>query len=258
MRRQDRRPDDPVGPSFGADKNLYLLNLRRAYQIRRDRRVRERRIGVLILIALALLLAFAAISESVWSSTDNADVAAVDRALVNWSRLAPRHPLRVESYRLDVARALAGGAARYGLPVELITAMTLRESSGRQDARGRAGELGLMQVSPDTAARFHCALATVNEQADCGCRILAKHLARCAREFGAGTSEERSLRGALAVYGSRTGSCTPPSGGGVERMVSDRLRLASKLREVMNAGSQSAPSPQSAPRNPTASQGGTK
>ena len=181
---------------------------------------------MLFLLALVLALAVASLVWSVRADpAPAATMTGVELALVDWVRLAPRNPLRVASYRSEVARALVAGAEAHGLPVELVTAMVLRESSGAQDARGRAGELGLMQVHPDTAVRFRCRLTTPGEQVDCGARILARHLARCG-----------TLRGALAAYGSRSGKCTPKPGGGVERMVRDRLALAEKLKTIIDGG----------------------
>jgi hypothetical protein len=201
--------------------------------VSRDARRRDHRNGILGLIALALALAVAAWVWGVHADTDTDTAPAVRAppatptegvfdALTDWCKVAPRNPLRHREYRGEVARALVAGAEAHGLPVELVTAMALRESSGRQDARGRAGEIGLMQVSPDTAVRFRCRLGTPAEQVDCGARILARHLARCG-----------TLRGALAVYGSRSGKCTPKPGGPVERMVNDRLRLAERLKKII-------------------------
>lgn len=143
----------------------------------------------------------------------------VEEALLHWARLTPRHPVHRAAYRFEVASALHGAAVRHGVPVEVVTAMALRESSAREDVTGPAGELGLLQVHPQTAVRYKCRLETPEQQADCGCRILAAHLQRCGE-----------IEGALAAYGSRSGSCTPPAGGSVARMVRDRLALAKRLR----------------------------
>lgn len=232
-------------------RDVYLENLRESYRVRRAVRLRERHRAILLIVGIILLLALACIADRVlagepattpartavtpeptqgWEPTDGPEV--VELALEHWIRVAPRHPLGVLVYRSEVARALADGAEAHNLPAELVTAMALRESSGRQNARGTRGELGLMQVHPDTAVRFRCRLGTPGEQVECGCRVFARHLARCTREIGAA----RGLRGALAAYGSRSGSCTPPHGGSVERMVNDRMRLAAELRAVMDGG----------------------
>lgn len=261
--RVGREPGPPI--RTGRDRDLYLENLRETYQKKRDLRIRERRRGAIVLIAIIVALAVACwvcgaradgvatagptpvptARPTTGSKTDTATVpeptpgweptdgpAVVELALRHWIRVAPRHPLGVRVYRSEVARAISDGAEVHNLPAELVAAIALRESSGRQDARGRAGELGLLQVHPDTAVRFRCRLGTPGEQVECGCRVLSRHLTKCTRELG----PARGLRGALAAYGSRSGSCTPPRGGSVERMVNDRMRLASELRAVMDGG----------------------
>jgi hypothetical protein len=248
MKREDRHEPKPPTLRDPPARDIYLENLRESYRRRRAERLRLRRRSILLIVGIIILLVLACIADRVlagepaagvsqpparvtaaleptrgWEPTDSPAV--VELALEHWIRVAKRHPLGVRVYRLEVARAIADGAEAHDLPAELVTAMALRESSGRQDARGRAGELGLLQVHPDTAVRFRCRLGTPGEQVDCGCRVLARHLARCG-----------TLRGALAAYGSRSGSCTPPRGGSVERMVNDRMRLAAELRAVMDGG----------------------
>lgn len=64
------------------------------------------------------------------------------------------------SIRVSVERASVGGsygsiiskyAAAHGVPVALASAVVRIESNFRPDARGRAGEIGLMQIKPATA-----------------------------------------------------------------------------------------------------------
>jgi hypothetical protein len=220
--------------------DLYLENMRASYRKKRDARLRERHVGILIIVGIALILAAWCLAEELWAGevTDPVSISApavvgasvvaplvsrVDAVLVWWARLAPRNPLRVESYRADVAAALVDQAAAHGLPVELVTAMTLRESSGAQTAVGRRGEIGLMQVHPGTAVSWRCHLGTPAEQIDCGCRVLAHHLTRCG-----------TLRGALAAYGSRFGKCKPKPGGRVARMVANRMRLADVIKKMLD------------------------
>ena len=224
MRRQDRHdPKPPLLPAPGRD--LYLENLRKSYRIKFEIRRRDRLHGVLFLLALILALAVATLVWSVKAegATTTPDAAAVELALVDWVRLAPRNPLRVASYRSEVARALVAGTEAHGLPVELVTAMTLRESSGAQTAVGARGEIGLMQVHPGTAALFHCRLDTPAEQVDCGCRVLEHHLRRCG-----------TLRGAVSAYGSKASRCRPKAGSRLAKMVDNRFRLAAELRTVMD------------------------
>jgi hypothetical protein len=146
--------------------------------------------------------------------------ARLDAMIRHLVELAPRHPANREGYRETLVDAISEAAPRHDLPVELVTAICFRESSMRRDVTGPAGELGVMQVHPSTAVRFRCRLETVADQVDCGCKILAHHRDRC----------DGDLRGALAAYGSRSGSCSPPAGGSVSRMVSDRFALADELR----------------------------
>lgn len=63
---------------------------------------------------------------------------ALDVALARWWWLARREN-RAEAHILAAAR-------RYGVEPSLVKAVVWRESRFREDARGRAGELGLMQV----------------------------------------------------------------------------------------------------------------
>ena len=228
MRRQDRPAGVPPplpGLSNQPHRDLYLENLRRSYRIRSDKRRRDRRAGILLLIGIAIILAICCLAESAWSGTPAAVPTAgdVDRALKWWVRDAPRNPLRVASYRLEVAEALVDQTTPRGIPVELAAAMVLRESSGAQDARGARGEIGLMQVHPGTAALFRCRLGTPDEQVECGCRVLAHHMDRCP-----------TLRGALSAYGSRGSKCRPKPGSRLEKMVDSRYRLAAELRAVMD------------------------
>ncbi len=241
MTTHPRRPGEPpplpqIGDTRGGD--LCLANLRRSYRVKSDARRRDRRNGVLLLIALALGLTIAAWvwgvkAEGTAPEPSPAPTAAqpatptegVFDALTEWCKVAPKNPLRHAEYRREVARALVAGAAAHDLPVELVTAMSLRESSGAQDAVGTRGELGLMQVLPGTAVAFHCRLETPAEQVECGCRVLARTAERCG-----------SLRGGLVAYGSGSGRCHAKPGGRVERMVNDRLRFAEKLKTIIQGG----------------------
>jgi soluble lytic murein transglycosylase-like protein len=209
------------------EREAYLDYMRNSHNRKREKRRRERNawvLGVILLaVAIAIWLLAGELRADDTPATPPTTAAQIDTVLVWWSRIAPRNPLRVESYRAEVAAALVDQAAAHGLPVELVTAMTLRESSGAQTARGRRGEIGLMQVHPGTAARWRCHLGTPAEQIDCGCRMLAHHLARCG-----------TLRGALAAYGSRSGKCRPKPTGRVARMVADRLGLAAEIKKMLD------------------------
>jgi soluble lytic murein transglycosylase len=58
-------------------------------------------------------------------------------------------------HRFD--RAIAQAANRYELDPALIRAVIWRESGFHPDARGRAGELGLMQIRPPAASEWAAA-----------------------------------------------------------------------------------------------------
>jgi len=144
----------------------------------------------------------------------------IDAALVQWVTTTPRHPLRSAPYRAQVVEAIRASTDRHGLPWATVTAIVCRESSGRADVTGPAGELGLMQVHPVTAVMWRCKMQTPAQQVECGCRILAHHRSRCG-----------TIEGALAAYGSRSGTCKPKRGGKLARMVADRMRLAKEMEK---------------------------
>lgn len=49
------------------------------------------------------------------------------------------------------AKEIAAAAAKHGLPPELVRAVIRRESKFKPDTRGKAGEIGLMQILPGGA-----------------------------------------------------------------------------------------------------------
>ena len=53
---------------------------------------------------------------------------------------------------VDAKDRVAYWAAAYGVPVDLALAVAQRESGFQQSARGAAGEIGIMQLMPPTAA----------------------------------------------------------------------------------------------------------
>jgi soluble lytic murein transglycosylase-like protein len=53
--------------------------------------------------------------------------------------------------RYVTADQVAVAAKRHGVPLSLALAVIHMESGGRCDARGRAGELGPLQIKPATA-----------------------------------------------------------------------------------------------------------
>lgn len=80
-------------------------------------------------------------------------------------------------------------AQRYNLPPELVRAVIFRESRFNPEARGKAGEVGLMQILPRGAvaewARIHkcpvpdrTALENVRVNLEIGCFFLARSMRR--------------------------------------------------------------------------------
>lgn len=80
------------------------------------------------LILIALLLAFAAVCLGLWTP-------------INWREHSQDEPIRA-------------AAQRYGLEPALVKAVVWRESGFDPTVRGRAGELGLMQVQEIAAGEW--------------------------------------------------------------------------------------------------------
>jgi len=176
--------------------------------------------GLLVYLTILILLSTAvlvAVPSSAGPVTERVDV-----YLQHLVRLAPKHPARRAEYRHRLAKAIAVECTDHGVPVDLVVAVAYRESSLRDDVTGPGGELGIMQVHPGTAARHRCDLSTVEGQVECGVRLLALYH----RECGTG---DGTWGGAVARYGSRSGTCTPAAGSGLARMVADRTALAAEL-----------------------------
>lgn len=72
------------------------------------------------------------------------------RSRVRRSRL-PRDRVHTRSGALANRAVIAAAAARHGVPVRLALATAQVESRGNCHARGRAGELGPLQIKPATA-----------------------------------------------------------------------------------------------------------
>lgn len=75
---------------------------------------------------------------------------------------------------MTVLETIRETAARYGVPPELAVEVARRESGFRQDARGRAGEVGIFQLMPGTAAELGVNPADTSQNIDGGVRYLAK------------------------------------------------------------------------------------
>jgi len=78
----------------------------------------------------------------------------------------------------------AAAAARHGVPVRVALATIRQESGGRCNARGAAGELGVLQIKPATARGLGyrgpvAALATCGAGLEFGMKHLAMAWRRC-------------------------------------------------------------------------------
>jgi soluble lytic murein transglycosylase-like protein len=102
------------------------------------------------------------------------------------------------SAREGVVAAVSDRARAHGVPVALALAVAHVESGLRCQARGRAGELGPMQIKPATArglgyAGPTAALNSCGAGLDWGLRHLAVAYRRCGSAMGAATLHNRGL-----------------------------------------------------------------
>lgn len=166
-------------------------------------------------IITIFIIVFLAIISLQAKSTTMADT----NRMVEWLvRYAPRHPMSDSIARAEMVSMIDAAADKYRLPRALVVAIVYRESSFIARSVGPAGEIGLMQVHPNTAAKFRCEIKTAANQLNCGCRILSASAERCG-----------TLRGGLTAYGSRDGRCVSLPGSKLSRFVADRFALAQKL-----------------------------
>jgi soluble lytic murein transglycosylase-like protein len=128
----------------------------------------------------------------------------------NWAELyaqgqavAPGHRAMPRRVPLPVARSSVIGliqrsAQRHGVPVRLAIAVSHVESRHRCDARGRAGELGPLQVKPATARGLGyrgpaSALRSCGPGLEWGMRHLAAAYRKCGSKAGAARLHNRGL-----------------------------------------------------------------
>lgn len=156
-------------------------------------------------------------------------VAGVERVMLVFARQAPAHPAHGDDYRLKLAERIVAAAGRHDVPLEVMTAITQRESGFRvKIKRGGRGEIGLTQVHPGTAKLFDCDLSTVYGQLDCGSKIIKHGMEKCG-----------SIEGALNVYGSRRGQCKSKKGTRLHSVVKSRSRLIEKHRKILGGNNDS-------------------
>jgi hypothetical protein len=128
-------------------------------------------------------------------------------------------------------KVLIGAALDHGIDPALFIAMAYRESSFETTARGRMGELGLVQVH-GKAARG-CELKTAEGQARCGAAWLARVTLECGGSIALdldqcrSTASRAACSGGLAAYAS--GSCSARTVR-TAAIIRTRLKLAEKIR----------------------------
>lgn len=100
---------------------------------------------------------------------------------------------------------VATSAKRYGVPLAVARAVIRMESGGRCDARGRAGELGPLQIKPATARGIGyrgptSRLRSCGAGLDMGMKHLAKALRRGSVAFHNAGIHARRLPAAARNY----------------------------------------------------------
>lgn len=112
--------------------------------------------------------------------------------------------------RSTVARRISEVAARHGVPASLAIAVARVESNMRCQARGRAGELGPLQIKPATARGLGysgpaSALNSCGAGLEWGMRHLAVAYRQCGSAAGAAALHNRGLASSCTrtAYSSR-------------------------------------------------------
>ena len=180
--------------------------------------------GLYFLLLCLIILALGAVSLKA-HGTEPVAPSNVAQAIRWWAREAPRNPVLRPEKLTPLSEAISKGAAKHGLPWELVTAIVLRESSGHAEIaaekNSRGGEIGVMQVHPSNLKRFGCDVSTVAGQVDCGCKVLAHNYEQCG-----------TLRGGLTRYASRYRKCRATPGSKLAWVVNDRFKLAKQLKKA--------------------------
>jgi hypothetical protein len=86
-----------------------------------------------------------------------------------------------ESHIMDLAPIIERESRRARLDPILVASVAWHESRWNQDARGKDGEIGVMQIHPRGAATFLCRSmpATTEGNVRCGIAILARARRMC-------------------------------------------------------------------------------
>lgn len=172
-------------------------------------------IGILFLTILimagaaGILLAGPCIAEA--TAGEVTPEVTIERALLWVVRDAPRHPVRVDAeYRRTLSRAFDAAALETDLDAALLIAVAYHESSLRVDARGRIGEIGLMQTHGRAVGNND--MTTPQGQIMAGSRWLRRAIDIC-----------RSIPGGLAMYA--TGRTCSPRSSRLRYLVARRIEL---------------------------------
>lgn len=152
--------------------------------------------------------------------------------LLEKDRTPLNDPRWKETERFETA--LYAAAVDNNIDPALFIAMAYKESSFDTSARGRLGELGLVQVHGK--AKRGCDLGTAEGQAACGARWLARVVRECGgslvldAEKCRATGSRGACSGGLAGYAS--GSCAARTTR-TAQIIRGRLRLAEKIRPFL-------------------------
>jgi hypothetical protein len=88
----------------------------------------------------------------------------------------PLHELTLDEEQRANASLILKKSEEYGLNPELVLAIAYAESGFRQNAKSDYGARGVMQISEDTAKRFKCDPTNLEDNIDCGMRVIKSHI----------------------------------------------------------------------------------
>lgn len=136
----------------------------------------------------------------------------IEDALLWLCQCCPNHPVRKDmDYRIELVRAFDAAALDVDLDVGLLLSIGYHESAFKADAKGKIGEVGIMQTHG--LALVGQDVSTLKGQVLAGARWLRKCVDKC------GTIEK-----GLALYASGY-TCDPNEAPGITRVVQSRVKL---------------------------------
>lgn len=113
-----------------------------------------------------------------------------------------------------IPQMIANSASTYGVPAQISLEVAMRESSLNQNARGAAGEIGVYQLMPSTAAGLGVNPSDLTQNIQGGNQYLAQLYARFG-DWGAALAAYNwgpgNVANAIAVYGANWFSAIPSS-----------------------------------------------